>query len=376
MADSLHKNPDYVEVLTRNPSLNRQVIDCLLAAKATGTVKSYVSVIKRFQVFCDTREATFPDFTSDILLEFILTRVQEKAAFNALSVIKPAICYMTTALGKASPFTPFMDLMLAGAKRKSRALAEPVKKAGAVGPTDLQCLFNKFILPHIGNVAAANPMHLRTVFRLLIEYHTLCRFSCFAKLQARHFEPVGNDICITFPSAKNDQLHQGRSSYLVASDSPFCPVRLTHLYFRCFHLSFGLQSNDKTFLNFQLRRHQSTGGARIVPIPSRSLSASQATADLRKLYAAAGITQPARLSDKSFKMAGVTAAFAAGASAEDVMHAGRWESPDMPLHYRHNSADFKKAMASKIPVLATQPSSTVVSAELITAPVSPPTNRQ
>ena len=35
---------------------------------------------------------------------------------------------------------------------------------------------------------------------------------CFRKLRACHFELVGDDVCILFPAAKNDQLHQGNLS--------------------------------------------------------------------------------------------------------------------------------------------------------------------
>jgi hypothetical protein len=48
-------------------------------------------------------------------------------------------------------------------------------------------------------------------------------------------------------------------------------------------------------------------------------------------------------------MAGVTAAFAAGATTEDVMHVGRWQSQETPLRYKLNSFEFKKYVASKIP---------------------------
>ena len=59
----------------------------------------------------------------------------------------------------------------------------------------------------------------------------------------------------------------------------------------------------------------------------------------------------AAYTDKSVKMAGVTAAFEAGASPDDVMHAGRWRSAEIPLRYKHNSVQFKRSVAAKIPPL-------------------------
>ena len=50
-------------------------------------------------------------------------------------------------------------------------------------------------------------------------------------------------------------------------------------------------------------------------------------------------------------MAGVTATFESGASTEDVMHCGRWQTPDIALRYKVNSGAFKLRMAGKVPSL-------------------------
>jgi hypothetical protein len=60
----------------------------------------------------------------------------------------------------------------------------------------------------------------------------------------------------------------------------------------------------------------------------------------------------AQITDKSVKMAGVTVAYAASASSTDVMHAGRWQTEEMPLRYKLNSYAFKKTVAAKIPWLS------------------------
>ena len=50
-------------------------------------------------------------------------------------------------------------------------------------------------------------------------------------------------------------------------------------------------------------------------------------------------------------MAGVTAAFESGATTEDVMHVGRWQTLDIALGYKINSSAFKLCMAGKVPSL-------------------------
>ncbi len=127
-------------------------------------------------------------------------------------------------MGRPTCFTPTTDLILKGAKRQARARSGPAKKAPALSPVKLASVLAK-IYPIDDLVGMACPVRLRTAFRALFIYHTLCRYSCFSKFQAKHFEPVDNDILVTFPSSKNDQMHRGQQSCLVAIDSPLCPVR-------------------------------------------------------------------------------------------------------------------------------------------------------
>jgi hypothetical protein len=54
------------------------------------------------------------------------------------------------------------------------------------------------------------------------------------------------------------------------------------------------------------------------------------------------------VTDKSFKMLGVTKTVEASAAAEEVALHGRWRSLDMPLRYKHNSKEFKLKTATKV----------------------------
>jgi hypothetical protein len=94
-------------------------------------------------------------------------------------------------MGKASSFTPTIDLLLKGAKWRARARSGPAKKA----PAQLASVLAK-IYPPDDYVGLACTARLRTAFRALCIYHTLCRYYCFTKLQAKPFESVGDD---TFP---------------------------------------------------------------------------------------------------------------------------------------------------------------------------------
>jgi hypothetical protein len=58
---------------------------------------------------------------------------------------------------------------------------------------------------------------------------------------------------------------------------------------------------------------------------------------------------PLGITDKSFKMLGVMEALRAGMTLEQVAQHGWWRTTEMPLHYKHNSMDYKADLASKIP---------------------------
>jgi hypothetical protein len=344
--DSMHWNEDLAAVLHRDPTLLQTAWTSFFAARAPGTVKCYTNLTMKFQQFCVDHDLSFPLYSSDTLLQFILHHIKNHASFSFLASIKPALALLDAATHRPSPFNKYIDTVLAGAKRQRRAARGPVRKATPVPLDQIKLVLDTYVTPNIAHPELIPAVRFRTAFRVLVEYHTCCRFSCFAKLQARHFERVGPDIVITFPSAKNDQLHEGRTSVLAANGSLYCPARLAIAYFRCFGLRFGHAANDTSFVNFQLRR--AAGSLR--PIPHRSLSYTGATEDLRETLAAVGV-DPTGTSDKSIKMAGVTAAYQAGATSEEVMHLGRWKTLSVPLQYKINSFAFKKRIAEKVPAL-------------------------
>jgi len=290
------------------------------------------------------KDYPYPHFQKDHLLEYILSKIESGASLHFICNIKPAVTFLDKSLGRQSSFSPEMDLVLAGAKRIGLAVRGPVKKAPIVSPSQLRTLIDKFVTPFIDCPHYIDLLHLRVVFRVLIEYHTLCRLDCFRRLKAKHFELAGPDIMITFPSAKNDQHHEGRSSIILAGDTNYCPVKITKLFFSRVGLRFGAEAQDDSFVNCRFRRTP-TG---LQPAKNLCLSASGSTEALRHSFTLAGIFIP-KISDKSVKMAGVTAAYDTGATPEQIRVQGRWKSAATPLHYKTSSLSFKRTVAAVIP---------------------------
>ncbi len=77
-------------------------------------------------------------------------------------------------------------------------------------------------------------------------------------------------------------------------------------------------------------------------------SIGKAREELKKLLEDMGVNSSG-VTDKSFKMLGMTNTLEAGTPAEEVALHGRWRSTEMPLRYKHNSQEYKKRTAAKVP---------------------------
>ncbi len=162
------------------------------------TVTGNSNTVRCFESFCQLHGHDFPNFSSVAVTQFVLHQVTCQSSFSFLATIKPALTYLKHALDHPTAFTPAIDLLISGAKRRAKRDLE-----------DLAMVLHA-VCPPEDKVGLASAQDLRTTFWALIIYHTLCRFDCFSHLQAKHSKLVGPDIMISFPTAKNDQLHNGQ----------------------------------------------------------------------------------------------------------------------------------------------------------------------
>ena len=145
---------------------------------------------------------------------------------------------------------------------------------------------------------------------MVLEYYTLCRLSDYQKLQARHLEMVQGGLQITFPAAKNDQMHQGNVTMLEENGSVICPVRLVSEYCKMLGLRVGGGAGDDRHIFCRIRKGK---GAWSVD-KGAPASLSKAREELKQLLQQSGMADKG-ITDKSFKMLGVTSMMAAGLSA-------------------------------------------------------------
>jgi hypothetical protein len=326
-------------ILARDGSLKIQAEKLAKHVKAEGTVKGYNGFLKKFQLFCETNSYDFENFTEQSLVHFVLDLEKTGPSLAAVGQIKPALTLLEKMRGRPiSAFTHTVDMYLEAAKRRAADRRPPAVKAPELPADTWEQLVDKHVRPIWEGQKKADWIALRTILRVTVVKFTFCRFDCYDRLRANDFEDKEDGIKITFNSAKNDQLHQGNSSYIVNEEA----CRVIRYAFREFGFRMG-DKLDNRHLNCVLVRKK--GGWQINS--KKNLSYSNATARLRQLLKDTGIDVP-RATDKSFKQLGVTGTLEAGAELEDLMHQGRWRTLTMPLRYKLNSDKFKKDIAKKV----------------------------
>jgi hypothetical protein len=333
------------QIVQENPELAGTIKELMEGALAWSTMQSYQGAITRYQEFCESAGYDRADITEKSVLHYVTHLRHQKASLATLCQVKPALTLLLELYtGGTAPLTPRVNRWLAAAKRLAAENREPVKKAAELPFEVLEKMVKKVISPHWDQPEKVSAMDFRCIVKSVVIYYTFCRFSDYKQLQARHVEVQGEDLVITFPKSKNDQFHRGQSTVLKANGSDMCPVRLLRLYFHRFGLKFGEPHGDVTYLHCMFRK----SGGRHHPDRKPVGGASLARENLHDLLRRMG-QDPSRITDKSIKMLGVTKTIEAGASTREVAHQGRWRTEDMPLHYKHNSLEYKKYIAGKVP---------------------------
>ena len=235
-------------------------------------------------------------------------------------------------------------------KRQLCQRKQKVKK-GSPFPIDIFWLMaEREVYPFELELYKINSSNFRAIFRAIFIYFTFCRFSDFSILTDRDFRDHGHFIEVVFKKSKNDQYHEGTNSILARLDRRPCPVELVRLYFKKFQLKFADQpGTEARFLNFRIAKR---GLGREIPLPHKSLSQSTATEKTRLLLQRYGMDTVAakKFTEKSMKIAGVTALCDSGEPLENVAIAGRWRTMTTPLYYRNTSKNFRVKVAKNIPL--------------------------
>ncbi len=288
------------DLLTRHPEMSAGPL-------ADGTMKNYKGMLKKLQEFCRDKTCDYNKLTEVTILHFLAELNDKGARYAALNQVKPAtVLLLEMQTGNESAFTKRADRWLEGAKRKAAKKRQPTRKAGEVTLGMLKAMVDKYITPFKDNIGAADIFRLRAVTKMVVEYFTFCRFADYKEVQAKHFEEIGVDLLVTFPSSKNDQYHNGQSTLLKRNGSNLCPVKIVKIYFK-----IGSQEGDTSYLHCVIRKRAGSRYADSRQAASQATSREEMTATLLDMG-----FHPVGITDKSFKMLGVTEALRAGMTLE------------------------------------------------------------
>ena len=340
--EQLLKRDILKNIFSKDSKLQKAGSDVLKNVRAKSTMTAYNRVVKDFKSFCQRNEYNFEMPNEQSLIHFVFNIEYERVSLPYICKIKPALQLHFSMKNGTNIFTDYVDNVLRGAKKLAADRKPLTKKAEPLPLKILKTLVAIYIMPFENEVMRIDAEAFRSIFRATIQYFTFCRFNCFMLLTEENFKIKQNTIFIEFASAKNDQLHKGNISTLVENGTFFCPVKITKMYFKRFYLKFGTGTK---LVNFRLEKQ----AGMVMAKPYESLSYSTAVNCTRKLMLKHGFSVKG-ISEKSAKIEGVSQTANAGASLEELMWLGRWKSLTTPNHYKNNDENYKKFLASKIPV--------------------------
>ena len=186
------------------------------------------------------------------------------------------------------------------------------------------CLLDYLYQPcHGRNGLKASLITWRTIWRLVLEFHTLGRFSDVVNLkrdQIKFVQQPSLHLKVSFKGGKNDLYSEG-SERVVAADEQnpsYCPVKLTQNYFVFLgsgYVGYLVPSSSPNFL----------------PNPNKQVPYNGALEDLRSLFSTLGIE--GRYGEHSGKRGGSTQAVENGMTFSDLKRLGGWRSDAMPAKY-------------------------------------------
>lgn len=207
------------------------------------------------------------------------------------------------------------------------------KPSSSVEPLNLDHLLR--LNQHVYEMALGEDLQVwRTVWRLNMEFYSLCRFSEINGLTTEDVKIVQSEkpmIVLSIKKSKTDQLQKGavKNLYTVEKNILLCPVRLTRKYLE--RLSKHLPGENLYTGSMQPRVRKCSKKAYQIPLADTVISYSGSLDDTKKLMA--GLAIHGKFGEHSGRRGGATCAAANGASLDEVQKLGGWKSSNCASKY-------------------------------------------
>jgi hypothetical protein len=171
------------DILKKGSSLKPSVTGLMRHAKSMGTMGNYERVTKKFEEFCGVHGYSYPKYSEQAVLHYVIQLDKDKTSMVMLGQLKPALTLLEELSGKESTaWTAMVNVFLMSAKRRAAQDKPVVKKAGVLPDDTLFRMYPSCFQSHEEGLKSADPVKLLTYVRAVVVFFTFCWFSCFTKL--------------------------------------------------------------------------------------------------------------------------------------------------------------------------------------------------
>ena len=303
-----------------------------------STRSQYSRVYSVWQEFC--LDNGLPEFDAGYqALASCLSLVMDQSnSYSAVSMLSAAIANEHRVHLKPSPTNhECISKLFRGFKLSNQNSRNPVQPL-----TDqiLQQMIDRVYDPAHGRDGLKAPLVLwRTVWRAVLEFYTLGRFSDIVRLcrsDVRFGELPSPHLKVLFKGGKNDQYSEGSERIVAAipNKDRYCPVNFTKNYFQFLGAGF------TGFLVPACRPN-------LLPDPEKSVPYSGALDDLRKLLNELGYNGKL-FGEHSGKRGGSTQAAENGMDLDTLKRLGGWRSSTVPAKYVDLAVSSRIEMSKKL----------------------------
>ena len=305
---------------------NRLINKC----KAVGTLRNYKSITNKLREWASERNINIDPLSLRDTVEFICKLADDKVPLSELAKVSPGLTLLHQSQGySTNPAVqePYAKLVLTGAKREAAERKNKTEKATCLSKEEILKIVSGILFEEKKEDHEINKVKARSAFRMWLMYRSWCRFDCYQRLTTNDIHMDNESVTIYFSKAKNDQYYAGSTCTLkiLGKEHKFCPKAVIDKYFKI----MGFSRTGVEYLNCKIGIRKKKQVARA----KESVSYTTALDDDKELAIAFGID--GKISEKSFKVSGVSEAFNRGISLEDAMWHGRWVGLGTPAIYCH-----------------------------------------
>ena len=204
--------------------LDQKAWSLMRASKAPSTWKKYQAEFKKFENWALERNLRSLPASVITVIRYLSWKSEGKAA-GALATASAAISAFHKIRGLPSPCADSrVGALLEGARR---TFSKPVTQKTPLTKEIIRDLWEQ----EVGSDMGGSILSWRNCWLVNLMFRTCARFADVRRLKRDNFRFEPSGLSVFFQFRKNDQRGNGHTIKILKSDSKWCFVKLTKLYF-------------------------------------------------------------------------------------------------------------------------------------------------